>query len=69
MDFGDLGKEEEEKQLEVSIINARNQPPVLTPNGNCYNCQDELTDTDTQQACFCDGFCRDDWQLRQKQGR
>lgn len=65
MDFCDVGKAQEEKQLEVSIANARNQKPVLIPKGKCYNCSEDLTDTDTQQACFCDWYCRDDWEARQ----
>lgn len=64
MDFCDQATEQENQQREIAIANARNHPPVLIAKGSCYNCHEELTDTDTQQACFCDGCCRDDWQLR-----
>lgn len=64
MDVFDQATEQEEKAREQALAVVRNQPPVLIPNGACYNCQTELIYNDVAAGCFCDADCRDDWQAR-----
>lgn len=39
-----------------------NRAPELPFKGECYNCEEPVT-----QGCFCDAYCRDDYELREKQ--
>ena len=36
--------------------------PVLPACGICYNCQESIS----ANACYCDEFCREDHEKRQK---
>jgi hypothetical protein len=64
MDIFDQATVQEELARELSIAAARNKPPVLIPNGICYNCLTELIYNDSAARCFCDADCHDDWQAR-----
>ena len=65
-DIYDQATLQEEMMRDIAIAAARNVKPELQPNGSCFNCFAELVDNDVAAGCFCDGDCRDDWQLRRR---
>lgn len=60
-DIADQADEQNERAREAGIKNNRKRsgPPAC---GYCYNCGETLTGG----LRWCDGFCRDDWEARQK---
>jgi hypothetical protein len=53
--------EEKDRALLLAAVMARaNAKPLLTPNGICNNCDEQIK----HPLLFCDANCRDDWQLR-----
>lgn len=62
-DEADLGNDTADQTLQSYINRVRAQAEYsLVPCGHCYNC-DELVQG---ARLFCDGFCRDDYDLRKR---
>lgn len=65
-DIADLAAEREQFDTARAIAAARQPVPAApVPCGQCYNCDAGVG----AGALFCDTDCRDDWQMRRKQGR
>ena len=61
MDEADRGNEQAEQTLAAYIRAIRDRATdTLTPNGNCYNCGEDLP-----LKLFCDADCRLDYDRRE----
>lgn len=64
-DFLDDASEAEIQYRDRCIGNARRQSRALPSNGHCYYCNAETENG----VRFCDGDCRDWWELEQEANR
>jgi len=61
----DTACEREEKDRELLVALARQATVQLPATGECHNCFASVPEGHR----FCDSDCRDDWDLRNRQGR
>lgn len=57
----DQAQEFEQVRRDDALLE-QSRKPSMPPLGFCYNC-DEVVFV----GCFCNSYCRDDYQLREKQ--
>lgn len=48
--------------LDQALTAARRHEPALIPVGFCYNCNEPVA----KAALFCDRYCRDDYERRER---
>jgi len=59
MDIYDRASEQEEKARKIALTHRK---PELKAVGICYNCDESIA----PNACYCDGDCREDHELRER---
>lgn len=57
----DRANDHAQTMLEAEIKQQRIAPPTIAATGNCLCC-----DEPTAEKRWCDAFCRDDWQKRER---